>query len=298
MEAIRRPRRSLLAFVAVALVLGACSSGGPTQRSEAGPPPAGDHAKPPAGGQAKPLARVVAASDRAIDAESMHMTFEMVLAGAGQELRGSGEADVAFGDEIRQHMVFRYDSFPGMPDGLEMEMIMDGTVVYMRIPQLQGVGGFATEWISMDVSKAVPGFEDLAAFGAGQNDPSNAFGYLQGAEEAEELGTETIDGVETTHYEVKVDLAEAAKDVPADLRDEMRKVIRQFRGQFGTTAMPFEVWVDGDGLARRMVYRMEADGFSMEMTVNVTEYGNDFDLDVPPASDVTDVTELAGAALG
>jgi hypothetical protein len=47
-----------------------------------------------------------------------------------------------------------------------------------------------------------------------------------------------------------------------------------------------------------MVYRMEADGFSMEMTVNVTEYGNDFDLDVPPASDVTDVTEMAGAALG
>ena len=290
MEAIRRSRRSLLAFVAITLVVGACSSGAPTQRNRADRPPARDHAKP--------LARVVAASDRAMDAESMHMTFEMVLAGAGQELRGSGEADVAFGDEIRQHMVFRYDSFPGMPDGLEMEMVMDGTVVYMRIPQLQGVGGFATEWISMDVSKAVPGFEDLAAFGAGQNDPSNAFGYLQGAEEAEELGTETIDGVETTHYEVKVDLAEAAKDVPADLRDEMRKVIRQFRGQFGTTAMPFEVWVDGDGLARRMVYRMEADGFSMEMTVNVTEYGNDFDLDVPPASDVTDVTELAGAALG
>jgi hypothetical protein len=47
-----------------------------------------------------------------------------------------------------------------------------------------------------------------------------------------------------------------------------------------------------------MVYRMEADGFSMEMTVNVTEYGNDFDLHVPPASEVTDVTELAGAALG
>ncbi len=233
-----------------------------------------------------------------MDAESMHMTFEMVLAGAGQELRGSGEADVAFGDEIRQHMVFRYDSFPGMPDGLEMEMIMDGTVVYMRIPQLQGLGGVATEWISMDVSKAVPGFEDLAACGSGQNDPSNAFGSLQGAEEAEELGTETIDGAETTQYEVQVDLAEAAKDVPARLRDEMRKVIRQFREQFGSTAMPFEVWVDGDGLARRMVYRMEADGFSMEMTIDVTEYGNAFDLDLPDASDVTDVTEMAGAALG
>jgi len=294
MEAIRRPRSSLLAFLFVALVAGACSSGGPNERSAAGPPPVTDHAAP--------LARVVAASDRAIGAESMHMTFEMVLAGAGQELRGSGEADVAFGDEIRQHMLFRYDSFPGMPDGLEMEMIMDGPVVYMRVPQLQDLGGFATEWISMDVSEAVPGYDDLAAFSAGQNDPSNAFGYLQGAEEAEELGTETIDGVETTHYEVTVDLAEAAKDVPADLRDEMRRALKQFRTGFGTTTMPFEVWIDGDGLVRRMVFRMGSEGggldmpFSIEMTVDVTEYGNDFELEVPAPGEVTDVTELAGAA--
>jgi len=228
------------------------------------------------------------------------MTFEIVLAGGGQELRGSGEADVAFGDEFRQHMMFRYDSFPGMPDGLEMEMIMDGPVVYMRVPQMQDLGAFATEWISMDVSEAVPGYDDLAAFGAGQNDPSNAFGYLQGAEEAEELGTETIDGVETTHYEVTVDLANSIGEVPDDLRQEMRTVIRRLREQFGTTTMPFEVWVDDDGLARRMVYRMEADGpaggFSMEMTVDITEYGNDFALEVPAPGEVTDVTELAGAA--
>ncbi|HWC70206.1 MAG TPA: hypothetical protein VG993_03490 [Actinomycetota bacterium] len=288
MEAIARVRRSLFVALAVALVAGACSSGGsPGSRS-------GD--RPPIGEDSEPLARVISASDRAIEAESMHLTFEIVLSGSGQEIRGSGEADIAFGGRPRQHMVFRYDSFPGMPDGLEMEMIMDGSMLYLRMPQMQGLGSLPTEWVSMDASKSVPGFDDLTGLGAGQNDPSNAFGYLQGAEEAEDLGTETIDGVETTHYEVTVDVAGSIAEVPPELRDEMRSVVRRFREQFGTTSMPFEVWVDADGLPRRMVYRVEADGpagpFSMEMTMDITEYGNEFELEIPSPGDVTDVTRF------
>jgi len=90
--------------------------------------------------------------------------------------------------------------------------------------------------------KTVPGFEDLVALRAGKNDPSNAFGYLQGAEQAEEAGAETVNGVETTHFRVTVDLADALDDVPGDLRSELRLAIQQFEAQFGTTTMPFDAW--------------------------------------------------------
>ena len=34
----------------------------------------------------------------------------------------------------------------------------------------------------------------------------------------------------------------------------------------------------------------------MAMTMDVTEYGNDFELEIPPVADVTDVSELAARA--
>ena len=244
---------------------------------------------------------MLAASDHALEAESMHLTFEMVVDGPGPQLRGSGEADVAFGDDLRQHLTFRYESLPGMPHGLEMEMIMDGSVVYMRVPRLLELGMAPTEWISMDLSKTVPGYEDLMEIGTGQSDPTNAFGYLQGAEQAEEVGTEVVNGVEATHYEVSVSLSDALAELPGDLRRETKQAMQQFRRQFGTTTMPFEIWVDDEGLLRRMAFRMDATGgaagpFSMAMTMDVTEYGNDFELEIPPVADVTDVTDVTARA--
>lgn len=291
METIRIRSRRLVPIALTAFLVAACSSGGPAAQGAGDPPRTAD--------SDEPLALVLAASDHALEADSMHMTFELTVEAAGEEIRGSGEADASFDGEPRQHMTFRYDSLPGLPDGVEMEMIVDGSTMFMRVEGMDGLGAFPTEWVSVDLSEAVPGFEDLMALGGGRSDPSNAFGYLQGAEEASELGTETIGGIDTTHYEVTVDVADAVAEVPADLRREMRLVLRQFRAQFGTTTMPFEVWVDADGMLRRLRYRMESDinpagAFSMEMTMDVTEYGNDFELQRPPPATVTDLTEMVG----
>ncbi len=290
METTRRPRTIVPLFFAATLIAGACSSDGP---------PAQGPAAPPLDRLGEPLTRVLAASDRALEAESMHMTFEISVEGSGEEVRGSGEADVSLGDEMRQHATFHYGSLPGLPGGFDMEMIMDGSMMYMRMPQMQGPGGPPTEWISIDMSEAVPGYEELIELSAGRNDPTNAFGYLQGAERAEEVGTETVNGIETTHYRGTMNLAHAITELPADLQRDMRLVMRQFREQFGTLTMPFEIWIDADGLLRRMVYVMEGEAaaaaeFSMEMSMDVTEYGNDFELDIPPADDVTDISELVG----
>jgi hypothetical protein len=297
MDAFRRCLRTPTLLLTIALAASACSSAGPAEE-RAGDPPSIDRR---ADGTVEPLARVLAASDRALEADSMHLTFEMVVDGPGGELRGSGEADVAFGGEPRQHMTFRYESFPGMPDGLEMEMIIVGPVVYMRMPRLHELGVSPTAWISMDLSRSVPGYEDLMEMGAGRNDPSDMLGYLQGAEHAEEVGTEIVNGVETTRYRVSVDLVDALTELPVDMRRDVEQATAQFRRRFGTTTMPFEIWVDGDGLLRRLTFRMEATGgdagrFSMEMTIDVTGYGDDFELEIPPEDDVTDVTELAARA--
>ena len=60
--------------------------------------------------------------------------------------------------------------------------------------------------------------------------------------------------------------------------------------------MPVDVWIDGDGLLRRMTHddgvRREWPRFGMEMTMEIPEYGIAMDLPIPNAADVTDVGDL------
>ena len=104
----------------------------------------------------------------------------------------------------------------------------------------------------MDLDELVPGFSDLASLSQGQNDPTAQLEYLRGISDAEEVGTEQVAGVETTHYSGTVDLDAAYDRLPDDTRGELKQAIAQARKQFGHGAMPVDVWVDGDGLLRRM----------------------------------------------
>jgi hypothetical protein len=73
----------------------------------------------------------------------------------------------------------------------------------------------------------------------------------------------------------------------------------QFQSQFGTTSMPFDVWVDDQGRIRRMTYVVEtspdaAQAFSMSMTMDITDYDADLDFDVPSRDEAVDLNELVG----
>ena len=67
--------------------------------------------------------------------------------------------------------------------------------------------------------------------------------------------------------------------------------------------MPVDVWIDEEGLLRRMTFRMESStaasgDFAMEMTMEIPDYGIDVELPIPPADEVTDLTDLTHQTLG
>ena len=65
-----------------------------------------------------------------------------------------------------------------------------------------------------------------------------------------EVGTETVDGVETTHYRVSIDLDRAAKHASGPTQDALQGVI----AQSGVTTLPLDVWVDENGYVRKVSY--------------------------------------------
>ena len=282
--------RIVRALPAVALsvaVLAACSSP---------PSDASGDLGSGAGGETDPVALIRAVSRQVEALDSMRMTFDMSIDAQGQTISATGDGEFST-DPLAMHATYRFGELPGMPAGAEMELILDGSTFYLRMPDLAGAQGLPTEWVSMDIDEVAPGFDSLVALSQGQNDPTSSFAYLKGITDAEVVGTETVAGFETTHYRGSADMQEALDRLSAEADADARQALAQARKIMGTADVPIDVWIDEDGLVRRMSFSMEASAgaagaFSMRMNMEISEYDIDVELPIPAADDVTDLGQV------
>jgi hypothetical protein len=126
--------------------------------------------------------------------------------------------------------------------------------------------------------------------GAGQN-PSDWLSRLQSQGEFSKVGTETLNGVETTHYHGTVDLRKAAANSPA--ADALQRIL-----DLGAPSeYPIDVWIDDQGYVRQYQssYDETLGGNTMSTTtkVEMSDYGTQVAISPPPADEVFDATELA-----
>jgi hypothetical protein len=248
-----------------------------------------------------------AAPDAVADAGTA--AFEMVVAMSAQgesfDLTATGAYDPGNGRMSMEMdmggMVEDLAAASGaqLPDGFSdpMQMVVDGTTVYMRAPMLSLIGG-GDGWISF-TPEDVGLTSDALGFGAGTYDPSSYLESLRGVTgDPEEVGTEVVRGVETTHYSVSMDPAAALADVPEEQRDLLEAQL----GQLGDGTISVDVWVDADGLPRRLVMDLSEMFSSMGMgaeastvmTVEYFDYGAPVDIQVPSPDEVQSFTEGMG----
>jgi hypothetical protein len=189
-----------------------------------------------------------------------------------------------------------------LPAGFDepMEMIVDGSTIYMRVPMLTYIGG-PSGWLSMN-PEDMGMSSDALGLGAGTYDPSSIIESLRGAGgEPEVVGTEDVRGVETTHYRATVDLDDAIAQVPED----QRAFIEAQLEQLGDSSIPLDVWVDAEGLPRRMRLDMgdllgQAMGaeVGVVMTMDFFDYGVPVDIQVPSPDEVQSFTDVLGEVGG
>lgn len=280
--------KRLLASLAVSSVLLAGCADGPT------PDPV------------NPRDAVLNAMLAVYQAGSFHQSLDMSMSAAGQSFSISAEADV---DNENQKIGMTMDL--GMLGG-KMQMVMDGGVLYMRSPVFENAG---TEWVSMDPSKMDPAAAaQFGGFGAGTTDPSAFVGLFAGVFDVKASGEQELKGVPTTRYVGTIDLKKVlagfsdvvGKDADAATRKQLEVALEQFASLGIDEKIPFEIWIDEEGLPRRQRITMDfgdlvpgAEEASMEMTVDFSDFGKAVDIKIPSASEVTDVTEtLAGAGTG
>ena len=173
----------------------------------------------------------------------------------------------------------------------EMEVRTIGDTSYLRFG-LFSMLGIETEWVSMPASDAG---STAASFGANPVNPADIMStFGPGVSDPQDLGRETIRGVETTHYAVVVDIDEITAEADAAALEELEGI----GTDLPTGEIPLDFWVGDDGNVYR--FSMEFDGAatpdatfeSMTMTWEMFDYGASIEIVAPPTDQVTDGSDL------
>lgn len=171
--------------------------------------------------------------------------------------------------------------------------IVLGDTFYAKIPQQlsQFTGG--KPWVKFSVSQA--------GKQAGVNldgvikraDPAQQTKIFTGSKDVKQVGTESIDGVKTTHYQGTVTPQEAGQ-----LDPKAQEAFKRFYETAGAHKVTFDLWVGQDNLPRKLVTKVMADKGTGSSTMIFSDYNKSFSVSAPPASEVTDGSQLKNSIAG
>jgi hypothetical protein len=258
------------------------------------------------GGAQAELDLLASAAERTEDAGSAR--FELALGttmgGRAAEATATGAFDNA---SRRATMSMDLGGFaqafgeaPGGADALRLDMVLDGTVAYMRFPLLTGMLPGSKPWLRLDLVELSKreGFDLGQIQSFSDSDPRRTLDYLRVVSgEIRTVGQERVRGVATTHYRAAIDLRKYPEVVPDEQRELVRKATEKLVEQLGVGAVPVDVWVDGDGLVRRVALEFDTGSavgapLATTMTMDLYDYGAPVEVALPAASEVTDLATL------
>ena len=191
---------------------------------------------------------------------------------------------------------FSGDQALGAVNGMTMtERVVDGAV-YIQSPLFAGLTGSGKQWVKVDLGDlGAGGPTDL---GTGQSDPTKMLDYLRGLSAGvTRVGSDDVRGVQATHYHAETSMAKVLASLPASQRRGFEAIVKNF----GSSSIPVDIWVDGDGRIVRMVTAtsLDVNGQSVQSDVQVDyfDFGVPVDVTAPPAGQVADLGGL-GNTLG
>ena len=344
-----RKARLAAAVAVAALVASACSGAGDGDggdaASQATSAPATTAAAPTSAAPttAPPPATTAAASELPTDA--MGVLISAIEASAVPSVRGEMRLDMAEMASVavqfetdgnqNQSITMQFGEMMG-PDGegpgVEVRFVDDDLYVQFVVPEgLQGLLGDAMPqgWFTLDAEAAagmglvcpspVPGGAPVGGVCQLPNDNTFLIEHVTGAEI---VGQDNLDGLAVTHVRFAVDAAALAAEAVASFGDDGgASGALPFGGDFGPEELIFDVWIDGDGLIRRLSLDLgavmeelmgdsdetESDSFGdafaslfdITNVLNYYDYGADITIEAPPADEIVgDFGDLMGSDFG
>lgn len=217
---------------------------------------------------------------------------------AGTTVKGEGSYDFV---DRRGSYTLSVQSLGGV--GIEsVEAVNAGGALYLRMSK--PTGG-ARRWLRIDGDslRGVGAADPTALAQAYAVDPLHALQLLQGATADTSLvGPVVINGEDTLRYRVPVDLGQAMRSAPSDVRHGLELLLPAANPH---RTLVLDAWIDSAIRVRRLAYVLEwrkgsapASGPEVGVRTVVTIETSDFGIAVearpPPPTEVWDFDELTG----
>jgi hypothetical protein len=235
---------------------------------------------------------VAAAAEATADSSGFRMSMTMSAQGSEPfSMSGTG----VMNGEAKQ-AEFEFNARGGTSTGvrnLTIKEVVDDLDVYMNMGNVTASLGSTKPWILIraDAFAGMLG-GDSGGLIAGMNaSPQQQLESLESASESvTEVGHEQVGGVATTHYTAVIDMEKALDEV----RDRAGKLGDLLANSMQDVGNPtVDVWIDGQGLLRRETSVMSLPQLgAVSMTMDFTDYGIHPKIDVPPESEVYDMTPM------
>jgi hypothetical protein len=180
---------------------------------------------------------------------------------------------------------------------VDIESVSDGDGAYIRSPLFAGKLPEGKEWLKID--GAAGQSEESAVCG---DNADKSVAMMSIAHSVQRLGRQDVQGTQTTHYRVFIDLSQFANLLRAEGRDELADEYGKMASNVVGTVRG-EAWVDDGGLLRRsrtVMTTIEPSGTAIttDIRIDLSDFEAEPDIAMPDSDRVFEASSDLQEALG
>ncbi|MHB9759806.1 hypothetical protein ACYBSK_35955 [Streptomyces sp. BYX5S] len=230
---------------------------------------------------ADPTQTVRQAADRLVREGSSFARTSMEMASGGTRVTIHGDGVYDYREGLGELRVRLPQDAAGAEEHRPITELLAPGALYMKN---RGAGVPADKWVRVDTTTLTDG--NLVTGGA--TDPLAAAELLRGARGVTEAGEAELSGVPTRHYKGTVDLGVAAKAASAVHKEAFAAAAKGFR----TVRVPFDVYLDDEGLIRKVTHRFSfangrpTEDVAVASTTLYREFGKPVKVRLPAKKDI------------
>jgi hypothetical protein len=170
-----------------------------------------------------------------------------------------------------------------------VEEIVSAKAIYIKAPSHPS----GKPWLEIKLSDLAGGLgKSLQSLlqSAQNGNPAAQTQMFAGSRNVHKVGTEVVNGVQTTHYAGTVTASQALRRLSPTVRKGFAPLLRLISG-----GIRFDIWLDDQHMARKVVEVESVRGQTVTVTLNVTAVNQPVQITLPPRRLVT---VLPASALG
>ncbi|MEV8227549.1 hypothetical protein AB0P41_16100 [Streptomyces sp. NPDC079167] len=232
-----------------------------------------------AGPAGAPAAVVRGAAEALAGAGSAETRTSMETAAGGTRVTIRGQGAYDFRRQLGRIKVILPKDAAGSDEHRPITELLAPGALYMKN---RGAGVPDDKWVRIDTTA----LEDGNLVTGGVTDPTASAELLRGAGEVTYVGRTELAGVAVRHYRGTAELGRAAREASPSSRGALAAAAKGF----STDTVPFDAYLDDEGLLRKVRHRFtfatEGPAVAVVSTMLLYGFGAPVSVELPPEADI------------